>query len=147
MKKVNLDRSINHHIAISSIMMKRVLFKILAKNNLNITPEQWNILYYLSEKGSMTIGEMSKYTYKDFANTSRIAQKLEKLGYIVKMKSEKDKRTASISITDSGRNINKEIHKCAYQAMNICTEGIGVEEQNIILNGLKKFIDNTNNYL
>lgn len=77
MNKITLTKSVNHHIAISAIMIKRVFFKILNDNNLDITPEQWNVLYYLDKSDGMTIGELSKVTYKDFANTSRISQKLE----------------------------------------------------------------------
>ncbi len=82
MNKVELDKSVNHHIALSAMMIKRVFYKILNENKLNITPEQWSILYYLSEIASLTVSELAELTFKDFANISRITHKLEVAGLI-----------------------------------------------------------------
>jgi len=143
MNKVNLDKSVNHHIAISAIMIKRVFFKILSDKNLDITPEQWNILYHLSESDGMTIGKLSEITYKDFANMSRISQKLEKAGFIVKKRDEEDKRIFKLFITEEGRELNNRLHQCAYKSTDIALEGLNEQNRELMVRNLKHIIANT----
>ncbi len=147
MDKVQLDKSVNHHIALSAIMIKRVFYKILNENNLNITPEQWSILYYLSESANLTVSELAELTFKDFANISRITHKLEKAGLIKKQKHSTDKRISIFFITDTGTKLVNHVHKCAYKSTNISMQGIEPQEREIILRSLKLILINTNNYL
>jgi len=147
MNKVDLSKSVNHHIAISAIMIKRVFFKILNDNNLDITPEQWNILYYLDKSNGMTIGELSKVTYKDFANMSRISQKLELAGFITKKRDELDKRIFKLFITERGQELNNQLHQCAHESTNIALEGFDEQTREFMVQHLKKVIINTEKYL
>ncbi|MGZ2370773.1 MarR family winged helix-turn-helix transcriptional regulator [Ancylomarina sp. YFZ004] len=147
MNKVNLEKSVNHHIAISAIMIKRVFFKILSDNKHGITPEQWNILYHLNESNGMTIGKLSELTYKDFANMSRISQKLEAAGFIEKKRDEKDKRVFKLFITEKGQELNKQLHQCAYKSTDIALEGIDNQTRELMVNNLKQIITNTEEFL
>lgn len=147
MNRVDLETSVNHHIALSATMIKRVFFKILSENQLDITPEQWSVLYYLSESDSYTAKELSELTFKDFANVSRMIQKLEAAGLIDKRKDAIDKRVSKLFITDAGRELIKQIHQCAFESTNIAMEGIEEETKDVILKGLKQVISNTSDYL
>ncbi|MFT5749676.1 MAG: DNA-binding MarR family transcriptional regulator [Ancylomarina sp.] len=147
MNKINLSKSVNHHIAISAIMIKRVFFKILSQNKLDITPEQWNILYHLNESNGMTIGKLSELTYKDFANMSRISQKLEAAGFIEKKRDEKDRRIFKLFITEKGQELNNQLHQCAYKSTNIALEGLDDQTRELMVRHLKKIIINTEEYL
>ena len=147
MNKVNLEKSVNHHIAIGAIMIKRVFFKILNDNKLDITPEQWNVLYYLDKSNGMTIGDLSKITFKDFANMSRIIQKLEHAGFISKERDEIDKRVFKLFITEKGQELNKQLHQCAYKSTNIALEGLDDQTKELMVKNLKQIITNTEEFL
>lgn len=147
MNKINLEESVNHHIAISAIMIKRVFFKILSDNKLDITPEQWNILYYLDKSNGMTIGKLSELTFKDFANMSRISQKLESAGLITKKRDERDKRIFKLFITKKGKELNSRLHKCAYKSTDIALEGLDEQTRELMVKYLKQVITNTTEYL
>ena len=147
MNRVNLETSVNHHIAISAIMIKRVFFKILSRNKLIITPEQWNVLYHLTESDGMTIGELSELTYKDFANMSRMTQKLEVAGFVEKRRDDIDKRIFKLFITPKGKEVNEQIHQCAYESTSIALEGIDEASKEIMVNNLKQVILNTEKFL
>ncbi len=147
MDKIELDKSVNHHIALSAMMIKRVFYKILNENKLSITPEQWSILYYLSEIASLTVSELAELTFKDFANISRITHKLEVAGLIKKHKNSTDKRISKFFITDTGKKLVNQVHQCAYKSTNIAMQGIEPQEREIILKSLKQILINTNNYL
>jgi len=147
MHKVYLEESVNHHIAISSIMIKRVFFKILSQNNLDITPEQWNIIYHLSENDGMTLGKLSEVTFKDFANISRISQKLEASGFIVKKRDKNDKRVFKLFITEKGRELNIKLHQCAHKSTDVALEGLDAQTRKMMVNKLKQVIKNTEKFL
>ena len=147
MTKVDLSKSVNHHLAISAIMIKRVFFKILNDNNLNITPEQWNVLYYLDKSDGMTIGELSQATYKDFANMSRISKKLELAGFITKKRDEIDKKVFKLFITEKGIELNNKLHQCASQSTEVSLNDIDDETREVMVEHLKKVITNTKEYL
>ena len=147
MNKVELDKSVNHHIALSAMMIKRVFYKILNENKLSITPEQWSILYYLSESASLTVSELAELTFKDFANISRITHKLEVADLIKKHKNSTDKRISKFFITDTGKKLVNQVHQCAYKSTNIAMQEIEPHEREIILKSLKQILINTNNYL
>lgn len=147
MNKIELEKSVNHHIALSAIMIKRVFYKILSNHELNITPEQWIVLNHLSETDALTIGELSELTLKDFANTSRMTQKLVKAGYVQKKRDAVDKRIFMLVITKPGKELIKELHQCAYESTNIAMNGIDEKTQKIILKNLKEVISNTTKYL
>lgn len=147
MNKVKLDESVNHHVALSAMMIKRVFYKILSENKLDITPEQWSVLYYLSESAGLTLGELTGITFKDFANISRITRKLEVTGLIKKLKDSADKRVSKLVITESGTEIVNRVHQCALESTNIALQGIESYEREIVLKSLKQILVNTNNYL
>tara|TARA_R110001583_G_scaffold8058_2_gene39349 strand:- start:8882 stop:9331 length:450 start_codon:yes stop_codon:yes gene_type:complete len=147
MNKIDLSKSVNHHIAISSIMIKRVFFKILNDNKLDITPEQWNVLYYLDKSNGMTIGELSKITFKDFANMSRISQKLENASFILKRRDEIDKRVFKLFITEKGQELNNQLHECAYKSTNIALNSLDDEAREMMIKNLKQIITNTGEFL
>lgn len=147
MNRIDLSKSVNHHIALSAIMIKRVFFKILNDNKLDITPEQWNVLYYLDKSNGMTIGELSKITYKDFANISRICQKLETAGFITKKNDKLDKRVFQLFITDKGKELNNKLHECAIKSTDIALDEIDDETRLLMVKNLKKVLLNTEEYL
>lgn len=147
MHKTHLKSSVDHHIAISSMLIKRVFYKVLSKHELSVTPEQWNILYPLSEEGSFTVSELSQLAFKDFANTSRIIQKLETGGFVKKERDAIDKRVIKILITDVGVDLVKQLHECAFEATNIAINGIDDETREVLLKSLKTVISNAEEYL
>jgi len=140
-------KSINHYIVLGGMLIKRVFFKVLAENKIDITPDQWIVLYLLSENDTMTIGELSELTFKDNANTSRISQKLLKHGYIEKIKNPLDKRIVSLKITEVGRLMKNDIEDCALRSTEICTKGIDKEDINVMFKNLNYIIKNSNDYL
>ena len=90
---IKLEESVNHRIAALDGLLRRQVFRIIAENNLEITPDQWVVMYCLWQENELSVGEISKRTKKDFANITRIVDKLEKRGYVNKVKSKKDSRS------------------------------------------------------
>lgn len=133
-----LESSVNHSIGSLAVLLKRQVFRIIADNELKITPDQWVVLYFLWQKDGLSVGEIASLAKKDFANVTRIVDRLEKLDYILKRKSEKDTRMSNVFILPKADLIKDKIQNCMQESTNIALKGIGEEEQSCLLNTLAK---------
>jgi len=138
----NLDHSVNHRIATVATLLKRQIFRIIAENKLEITPDQWVLLYYLWDEDGLSIGELVAKSKKDFANVTRIADKLIKSGYLEKRKSEIDSRKSNLFILPKALEIKNQITKCWEESTAITLHDISEEEQQRFLKTLQKIEDN-----
>lgn len=147
MESFNLDKSINHTIVTASILLRRQIYAIFKENDVEITPEQWVVLYYLWLKDGLSLGEIAKKTQKDNANITRIVNRLEKQGLIYKKIKNKDKRFYFIFLTEKSMKIKPKVFASIYSSTEICSKGLSKEEQNTFLNILNKIIENMNEYM
>jgi DNA-binding MarR family transcriptional regulator len=140
--KINLDKSINHRIAMLAVLLKRQVFRLIAEKNIDITPDQWVILYYLWEEDGLPIGLLAKKAKKDFANVTRIIDKLVKLNYVEKRKSKTDSRISHIYLQKSANDIKESIHQCWEESTNIAMKNISDADQLVLLNLLDRIEKN-----
>ena len=119
---------VNHKIAKLSGIIKRQIYQIISEEGLDITPEQWVLLVNLWENDGQTIGDLVTQSQKDFANVTRIVEKLSKNGYIIKRKNHKDGRSVLLYCTDKVKTIMPHINKCQMLSLNISLKGISQEE-------------------
>ena len=137
-----LEDSVNHRIATLAILLKRQVFRIIAENKLDITPEQWVIMYYLWQQNNLTVGELASRSGKDFANVTRIVVKLQKAGYVMKCKSEKDSRSTVVRLLPKAEEIKDKIHQCWKQSSELALQGISQSEQTQLLTTIAKIETN-----
>ncbi len=123
---------VNHKIAKLSGIIKRQIYQIISEEGLDITPEQWVLLVNLWENDGQTIGDLVTQSQKDFANVTRIVEKLSKNGYIIKRKNHKDGRSVLLYCTDKVKTIMPHINKCQMLSLNISLKGISQEEQDTL---------------
>jgi len=140
--KINLDKSVIHRIAMLAISLKRQVFRLIAENKLDITPDQWVILYYLWEEDGLPVGLLATKTRKDFANATRIIDKLVKQGYVEKRKSETDSRVSHIYLLKKANDIKESIQVVWEESTEIAMKGIDASEQLILLNLLDRIENN-----
>lgn len=145
--KKKLDQQINHRIAILAGLIKRQIFRIISEQGLDITPEQWVILNYLWDENGLSIGELVSKSRKDFANVTRIVEKLQNQGYITKEKNMKDGRSHLVFHTPKAEQIKSIIEKCQKRSLEISLQNITAEEQNILLQLIDKMEQNSLGFL
>lgn len=138
----NLENIINHKISMLSLLMKRQVLKLIADNNLDITPEQWVVMFYLWQENGLSIGEIAQRSKKDFANVTRIVDKLIKMDFVTKKKSEKDGRIFHVYIQPKANNIKSDVQNCWKQASDIALQGISETEEQQLVNTLDKIESN-----
>ena len=86
---------------------------------LDLTYTQYITLLALWEKDHITVKELGEKLYLDSGTLTPLLNKLEKKGYIIKNKSDKDGRELVVIVTDKGYELKKkalevppEIAKC-----------------------------------
>lgn len=146
MSAFDLDKSINHTIAYAATLMKRQLFSLFKKNNLEITPDQWVVLYYLWQQDGLNFGELAEKTKKDNANITRIINRLEKQNLVKKVNRKDDKRFYNVYLTDNANNTKDKVYGSILTSTDICSNSLSIEEQTILLKLLNKLIANMKNH-
>ncbi len=140
--KINLEESANHRVAMLGALLKRQIFRIIAKNKVEITPDQWVILYYLWQTDGLSIGELADKTNKDFANVTRIVNKLEQAGYVEKIKCSTDSRKLSVHVLPKADGIKDIVQQCWQESMDIALKGVSIEEQKKLIEIIDKMENN-----
>jgi len=138
-----LEDIVNHRISILAVMMKRQIIRIIKEKNLEITPDQWEVLYYLWENDGLSLGEITRKTRKDFANVTRIVDRLVKMKYVVKKKSKTDSRSSNIFLLPKAHDIKADVQDCWKEASDIALDGIDASEQQALKEILGKIENNT----
>ncbi len=140
--KIKLEETANHRVAMLGALLKRQIFRIIAKNKVEITPDQWVILYYLWQTDGLSIGELAEKTNKDFANVTRIVNKLEQAGYVEKIKCSTDSRKLSVHVLPKAEGIKEKVQHCWQESMDIALKGISIDEQKKLIEIIDKMESN-----
>ncbi len=81
----------------------------LMQHRINKNHEKGKILVILKTKGKITQRELLNFTNIRSASLSELLSKMEKAGLIMRERDEKDHRNYLISITEKGRQAEKEL--------------------------------------
>lgn len=113
---------------------------------MGITTLQLKMLITLYASGdAQSIGNLGKAIGVTGGNISNICKKLEKQGFVNRMRSEEDERVVNVELTDKGREAADMVgHYFDQIRADIPTEGIDVNLQTIVdeLRGLDELLDN-----
>ncbi|KMK74809.1 MarR family winged helix-turn-helix transcriptional regulator [Alkalihalobacillus pseudalcaliphilus] len=78
-------------------------------NQFPITPPQFIALQWLSEKGDMTIGDLSGRMYLAFSTTTDLIDRMEKNDLVERVRDQNDRRVVRIHLLDKGKKIIEEV--------------------------------------
>lgn len=123
-------------------------FKILIKhleedlNAYNLTPNEWKILELINENSSITLSEVSTALEVELPYITDSANKLVEKGYLEKVKSNVDKRSKNLNLTDLALETLPKIENDIRQSMRQLLFGINEEELLIYLRILETLIAN-----
>lgn len=137
-----LDWHIHNQVSVVADLSKRLTFRTIANEGLEITPDQWLILYHLWEKDGITICQLAEKTKKDIANVSRIVDKLLLQDYVTKQRHRDDQRKILVHVLPKGFSIRAAVHRSCGAALNRVFENISPEEQQTFLNILHRMEKN-----
>lgn len=76
--------------------------------NLNLTYTQYIVMMVLWEFGGMTEGELGKKVHLDSGTLAPLLKRLEKLGFINRIRPENNERKLFVSLTEKGEDLKKK---------------------------------------
>lgn len=126
----------------ASTAIARRLQKKINVSGLNITIEQWSVLYHLWKNDGISQQELCNATFRDKPSITRLVDNLEKLQLVKRVASESDRRINRIFLTKQGKKLEEETMTLAEETLNEALEGIPPQHVNLCKEILQRVYDN-----
>ncbi len=128
----------------ASTAVARRLQKHFRQSGLEITIEQWSILYHLWMEDCLNQQELCNRTFRDKPSTTRLIDNLEKQKLVKRIASKEDRRINIICLTDAAKNLQKLTINMANETMNEALAGVSKAEIETVKKVLYQVYDNLN---
>lgn len=100
------------------------------------------ILFLLSQKGKLTMSEISELINRDKSTTTVLVRKLKETELVKAENSKEDGRTTLISLTAKGKRYNELTASISKKLLDTCYKGFSKDEKETLLKLLAKVNDN-----
>jgi len=118
------------------------LNKLMRKEGLPITPDQFRVLTHLWENEGLQQSELATCTNRNRANVTRIIDILEKKEIVERRSAPHDRRVHQIYLTEKGRSLREPTARCARKSIEDALKGVSKEELDICKKVLLKIKEN-----
>ena len=126
----------------ASTAVARRLQKNFRLAGLEITIEQWSVLYHLWKQDGMSQQELCNRTFRDKPSITRLIDNLEKQKLVKRMPSKDDRRINLVCLTESAKLLQDKTIELANQTMDEALVGVGKNEIEIVKQVFQKVYDN-----
>ena len=130
-----------------SAAINRKIYRSFRKMNIDITPEQWTVLYYLWSKDGVSQQELCNATFKDKPSMTRLIDNLEKQGLVQRSAIREYRRTNIITLTEKGRKLEIEAQPVVLETKEAALKDLSDEEIEAAQYLLNKVFNNVKNSL
>ncbi len=103
------------------------------------------ILFLLSSRGPMTMGELSEHINRNKSTTTVLIKKLCQKNLVQINQKAEDSRIKLISLTEEGKKISTATSEISLALQNLCLKNFSQEEKNELLKLLLKMKENLEN--
>lgn len=135
--------SVLNSVAASAIA--RRLQKNFRDANLEITVEQWSILYHLWKEDGQSQQQLCDKTFRDKASITRLIDNLEKQRLVERKPSSSDRRINLVCLTKQAKELQQRTIDIANDTMDEALVNISKTEIDTVKNVLQRVYDNLNN--
>ncbi|MEP6700183.1 MAG: MarR family transcriptional regulator [Bacteroidota bacterium] len=126
----------------ASTAIARRLQKKFNAAGLNITIEQWSVLYHLWKQEGISQQELCNATFRDKPSITRLVDNLEKSNLVRRVASENDRRINLIFLTKQAQKLQEETMALADETLNEALITVPVEKVDICKEVLHLVYDN-----
>jgi len=127
---------------IASTAIARRLQKKLNAAGLNMTIEQWSVLYHLWKEDGISQQDLCKATFRDKPSITRLVDNLEKLKLVKRVSSKEDRRMNMIFLTNEARKMQEASMELAEETLNEALEKVPADQVEICKQVLQIVYDN-----
>lgn len=126
----------------ASTAIARRLQKNFKQQGIEITIEQWSVLYHLWKKDGVSQQELCNATFRDKPSITRLLDNLEKLKLVKRIESPTDRRLNLIVLTDAARQIQQHTMEVATATLNEALRNVSTDDVDRAKMVLQKVYDN-----
>lgn len=127
---------------VASTAIARRLQKKFKQQGIDITIEQWSVLYHLWKGDGLSQQELCNATFRDKPSITRLVDNLEKLKLVKRVPSKEDRRINLIHLSESAHSLRDQTMEMANQTLNEALGGVTAEEVEVCKAVLQKVYDN-----
>jgi DNA-binding MarR family transcriptional regulator len=109
---------------------------------LDITIEQWSVLYQLWKNDGMSQRELCNATYRDKPSITRLVDNLEKMKLVRRVPSKEDRRMNLIYLTDAAKALQEGSMDLANLTLNEALTGVSPADIELCKSVLQRVYDN-----
>src|SRR6478752_2962619 len=112
----------------ASTAVARRLQKNFKQNGMEITIEQWSVLYHLWKEDGLSQQELCNATFRDKPSITRLVDNLERLQLVKRVASENDRRINRIYLTKQAQKMEEQAMTMAEETLNEALRGVPTEQ-------------------
>lgn len=127
---------------VASTAIARRLQKNFKQQGIDITIEQWSVLYHLWKRDGLSQQELCNATFRDKPSITRLVDNLEKLKLVKRVASVEDRRINMICLSESAASLRDQTMEMANQTLNEALGGVSAEEIETCKSVLQRVYDN-----
>lgn len=120
----------------------RRLQKNFKQAGVEITIEQWSVLYHLWKEDGMSQQQLCDATFRDKPSITRLLDNLEKLKLVKRIASKHDRRINMIYLTPEAGELQEKSMELANRTLNEALEGVTNGQIEIAKEVLQKVYEN-----
>jgi DNA-binding MarR family transcriptional regulator len=126
----------------ASTAIARRLQKNFKQEGIEITIEQWSVLYHLWKKDGMSQQELCNASFRDKPSITRLVDNLEKLKLVKRISSSTDRRMNMITLTDAAKKLQERTMVIASNTLNEALGGVSGNDIERAKSVLQQVYDN-----
>ena len=126
----------------ASTAIARRLQKNFKQAGVDITIEQWSVLYHLWKEDGMSQQQLCEATFRDKPSITRLVDNLEKLKLVKRVASKDDRRINMIYLTTEASKLQEQSMELANQTLNEALEGVTNGQVEIAKEVLQRVYEN-----
>ena len=126
----------------ASTAIARRLQKNFKEASIDITIEQWSVLYHLWKQEGQSQQQLCEATFRDKPSITRLVDNLEKLKLVKRVAAKNDRRINLIYLTKEAMNLQEKSMEIANQTLNEALAGVSNGQIEIAKEVLQQVYDN-----
>lgn len=108
----------------ASTAIARRLQKNFRENGIDVTIEQWSILYHLWKEDGISQQQLCEASFRDKPSITRLVDNLEKVNLVKRVASTDDRRINMIYLTAEAKQLQDKLMELANQTLNEALAGV-----------------------
>jgi DNA-binding MarR family transcriptional regulator len=126
----------------ASTAIARRLQKNFKDASIEITIEQWSVLYHLWKEEGQSQQQLCAATFRDKPSITRLVDNLEKSKLVKRVASKNDRRSNQIFLTKEGKTLETKTMEIANRTLNEALQGVTNGQIEIAKEVLQMVYDN-----